>query len=90
MNPIFDDISNNQFRFVYAANPGSGNTVQTHSMESLPNARTSDAAWKIKEFTYDASDNMTAVKFPQGSNGNASSDFAFIADNYASYTYGPA
>jgi hypothetical protein len=47
----------------------------------------SGAGWRIKKFTYDANDNMTQADYPQAG-GLESSEFEFIWDSRASYTYG--
>ena len=80
----------NQIKCIYGVNALSGNTVLVYAMYSTPNAKTSDDAWQIAKFTYDASDNILTKIYPRGANGYASSEFRFIADNYASYTYGAA
>ena len=82
--------SENQKKLVYAVNALSGNTVLYYIMFSAPNAKTSEAAWQIQKMTYDANDNITLVQFPRNADGNSSASFAFIADSYASYTYGAA
>jgi len=81
---------NNQTKMIYGTNPAGVNTVLLYVMFAAPNAATSEAAWQIQYMTYDASDNLLMLAFPQNSDGNASADFGFIANNYASYTYGPA
>jgi hypothetical protein len=52
-----------------------------------PGADTSDAVWQIALLTYDMSNNLTSITWPQNGNGVASSDFQFIWDDRASYTY---
>ena len=79
-----------QVNLVYAVNALSGNSVLTYIMKSAPNAPTSTADWQIMKLTYDASDNILLGIYPRNSEGNASAEYVFIADNYASYTYGAA
>lgn len=81
---MYDPRSEYQFYGIYTGG------LLTYSMEAAPNAATSAVAWQIKKLEYDVSDNLTRVTYPRNSDGNASADRAFIADNYASYTYGPA
>jgi len=80
-----------QVNLVYAVNALSGNSVLTYVMKSAPNAPTTAADWQIMKLTYDASDNILLGIYPRNSEtGNASAEYVFIADNYASYTYGAA
>ena len=48
---------------------------------------TSAGVWQIRKLTYDGSGNLTAIEWPVNSSGAASSDYEFIWDNYAAYTY---
>ena len=84
------DPSEKQHYLIWAVNALSGNTVNTHIMASAPNAAKTEAAWQIMKLTYDASDNLTDKQFPRNSAGIASADYSFIANSYASYSYGPA
>ncbi len=52
-----------------------------------PGALLSEPVWQIAMITYDGNNNVTRILFPQNSSGNASSDYEFIADNRASYSY---
>lgn len=52
-----------------------------------PGAAEGDTVWQIALLAYDGSDNLTSIKWPQDSNGNASSEFIFEWDERASYTY---
>jgi len=79
-----------QPKLVYAVNALSGNLVLTYIMKSAPNAPTTAADWQIMKLTYDAFDNILVGIYPRNSEGNASAEYVFIADNYASYTYGAA
>ena len=52
-----------------------------------PGALTSNDVWQISKMTYDGSNNLLTVKWPQNASGNASNDFAFEWDDRASFTY---
>ena len=52
-----------------------------------PGTSESVAKWQISLQTYDGSNNLTSITWPQGTNGAASSEFNFIWANRASYTY---
>ena len=52
-----------------------------------PGAISSAAVWQISRQTYDGSNNLTAVEWPQDANAHASSEYAFIWDNRAILTY---
>lgn len=53
---------------------------------SRPGADTDDPVWQIAKFTYSGTD-LTQITWPEGSNGAPSSEFIFIWDNRALYTY---
>ena len=80
----YDPSENYQFYGVYDVS----NNLE-YSMSAAPNAAKSDASWQIKKLSYDGSGNLTDVQYAQNSDGNASAAFVFVANNYASYTYGP-
>lgn len=50
-------------------------------------AATSAAVWQIAKMSYDGSNNLLTILWPQDANGHASSEFQFVYDNRASYTY---
>ena len=52
-----------------------------------PGALTSEAKWQVSFHTYDANDNITSTTWPQNSSGNASSEYEFVWDDRATYTY---
>lgn len=52
-----------------------------------PGTATSEERWQISRLTYDGSDNITAIEWPQNASGNSSSEFTFEWDNRATYTY---
>jgi YD repeat-containing protein len=47
-----------------------------------PGRATDGAAWQIKKLTYDASGNVTAIRFAEGNN-----DFVHVWDDRATYDY---
>lgn len=52
-----------------------------------PGTLTSAAAWQIAKHTYDGNNNILTTKWPQNANGIATSEYYYIYDNRASYTY---
>ena len=52
-----------------------------------PGAAEGDLVWQIAFITYDGSNNVTSVTWPQGTNNAASSEFDFSWTDRASYTY---
>jgi len=52
-----------------------------------PGADEGDDVWQIALLEYDVSDNILSIKWPQGSNGAASSQFIFNWTGRAGYTY---
>lgn len=52
-----------------------------------PGSSTSAAVWQIAFMTYDGSNNLLSIQWPQDPNGNASNDYEFIWADRASYTY---
>lgn len=50
-------------------------------------ALTSAAVWQIAFLTYDGSNNLLSITWPQDTNGHASNDYQFVWDNRATYTY---
>jgi len=48
---------------------------------------TSEAKWQIQSLTYDGSDNLTSILWPENSLSNASGDYEFEWDDRATYTY---
>ena len=61
---------------------------------SLPNTAESASNWQIIKITTSANGNVTAINYPQKtlSDGTVtpSSEFDFVWDDRATYTYGPA
>jgi hypothetical protein len=52
-----------------------------------PGSSQSAAVWQISMQTYDASNNLLSVTWPENTLGVASNDFQFVWANRASYTY---
>lgn len=52
-----------------------------------PGALEGSLVWQICKLAYDGSNNVTSIKWPQGSNSAASSEFVFSWTDRASYTY---
>jgi len=48
---------------------------------------TSEAKWQIAYITYDANQGVVSMEWPQNSEGNPSSEYEFVYDNRATYTY---
>lgn len=79
--PIYDSVDDLAFRGVYTG------TNLIYKGFARPGALTSDAVWQIAKLAYDGSGNITSITWPQNQYNNASNDYMFIWDNYASYTY---
>lgn len=54
---------------------------------SRSGAAESSLMWQIAKMTYDGSNNLTEIKWPQDANGHASTDYQFSWTDRASYTY---
>ena len=54
---------------------------------SRPGSSTASAVWQIAKLSYDGSNNLLTIKWPEDANGHASNDYAFVWDNRATYTY---
>lgn len=48
---------------------------------------TSESKWQIMFLTYDASNNLLSIEWPQNGIGNASAEYEFVWDSRAGYTY---
>lgn len=51
-----------------------------------PGSATSEAVWRIRKYTYNATPLLTSITFPQV-NGSPSGAFSFVWDNRSSYSY---
>lgn len=58
-----------------------------YSAFARPGSLTSAAKWQISKHTYDGNNNITSTKWPLDANGKASSEYIFVYDNRATYTY---
>lgn len=58
------------------------NGKPTYMCKARPGTLSSETGWQIRSFTYDASDNLTHIKFAGGSNL-----YDKVADDYATYSY---
>lgn len=52
-----------------------------------PGAAEGDLVWQVAKMTYDGSNNLTSIKWPQDANGHANTEYAFSWTSRASYTY---
>lgn len=52
-----------------------------------PGASLAGAVWQICKHTYDANNNILTTTWPQNANAVASSEYHFVWNNRASYTY---
>ena len=80
-NVIQDSYQDRAFRGTYAG------TNITYRAYARPGTATSAAAWQIAFFTYDESNNLVSITWPKNPQGNASSEYIFVWDDRASYTY---
>jgi len=80
-NIIPDSYEEQSFRGEYSG------TNLIYKGFARPGAATSAAVWQIAKQTYDGSNNLTAIQWPQDSNAHASNDYQFVWDNRATYTY---
>lgn len=78
---IYDSVDDLAFQGQY-----SGNNL-IYKGFAKPGASTGAAVWQIAKLTYDGSNNVTSVTWPQNASGNASNDYIFIWTGRAGYTY---
>ena len=52
-----------------------------------PGSSTSSAVWQIRKLTYDGSNNLISITWPQDTASHASNDFQFSWTGRAGYTY---
>ena len=52
-----------------------------------PGASTSASVWQLAFMTYDGSNNLLSIQWPEDPNGHASNDYEFSWDDRATYTY---
>ncbi len=70
---------------ILCENDATGNPLYIGKAKS--GTLSSQAKWQISKQTYDASDGLLTKKWPQNSDGAASTDFEFVWDNHGTYTY---
>lgn len=64
-----------------------GNNNLIYKGYARPGADEQDSVWQIAFLTYDGNNNVTSITWPQGINGAASSEFNFVWNDRATYTY---
>lgn len=52
-----------------------------------PGVATSEAKWQISKHSYDGNDNILTTTWPENADGNATSEYYYVWDDRASYTY---
>jgi YD repeat-containing protein len=80
-NLIPDSFSDEAFQGQYSG------TNLIYKGFARPGSSTSAAVWQIAYLTYDGSNNLISVTWPQNANGVASNDYQFIWSSRSSYTY---
>ena len=65
---------------------GSNNLI--YKGYARPGASEGGNVWQIAKCTYDVSNNLTAIEWPQDTTGNESSEFVFNWTGRAGYVYG--
>jgi len=66
-------------------NDASGNPIYLGRAKA--GVLTSAAKWQIQYLTYDASDSITSIEWPQNADGNASTEYEFVWDDRLTLTY---
>lgn len=74
----FDDMS---FRGEYSG------TNLIYKGFARPGAAEGDLVWQIAKMSYDGSNNLLTIKWPQNSSNHASNDYQFSWTDRATYTY---
>jgi len=70
---------------VRCENDASGNVV--YLGRAKVGTLTSEPKWQISYYTWDANNSLLTLTWPEGIDNLASSEFEFIFDNRAIYTY---
>jgi len=70
---------------IQAENDANGNVV--YLGRARVGTQTSDTGWQISYHTWDANNSLLTRTWPQNDEGNASSEFEFVFDDRATYTY---
>ena len=68
-----------------AQNDANGNPIYVG--RAIRGTLVSQDKWQIQFITYDANDAVTSITWPQNSLLNASSEYEFVWDDRAAYTY---
>lgn len=79
--PIQDSALDESFRGEYTG------TNLIYKGFARPGADEGAAVWQLAKLTYDGSNNVLSIKFPQDSFGRASNDYIFSWSDRGSYTY---
>jgi hypothetical protein len=70
---------------IQAQNDGSGNAI--YIGKAKVGTATSESGWQISFQVYDGNSAITSKTWPQNSEGNASSEYEFVWDDRAGFTY---
>ncbi len=71
---------------IRAQNDATGNVLYLGFAKA--GSATSDAVWQISFHAWDANNALTSRTWPQNSLGSPSTEYEFVWDNRATYTYG--
>lgn len=77
-------VSNGEIS-IRCENDGNGNPIYIAKAKS--GTATTESKWQISKQTYDANDSLLTKTWPQNSDGKASTEFEFVYDDRATYTY---
>lgn len=77
-----DSFNEESFRGEY-----DGNDNLIYKGLAKPGSSTALAVWQIAKLTYDGSDNLLSITWPENANGVPSSTYDFIWDDRATYNY---
>ena len=80
-NVIPSSFYNMAFQGVYSG------TNLIYAAFARPGSSTGAAVWQIFKLTYDGSNNLLSITWPQDAGGSPSNDYQFIQTGYAGYTY---
>lgn len=77
-----DSYADESFRGEY-----DGNDNLIYKGVARPGADVSLPVWQLAKLTYDGNDNLLRVEWPQNAQGVASSEYEFVWNDRALYTY---